>query len=92
MHASAFLDAEDSAQSFEILACGQLLGRWTCNVEDAQQEWQWTIPASWLDGDDQLVLTILQHDSMSPHALGLSLDSRQLGLAVREIRLDWIQS
>lgn len=90
LHASAFLHSEHPEQSFEILVCGKLLGRWTCNQEDARQEWQWTIPASWLDGEDQLVLTILQHDSVSPHALGLSTDSRQLGLAVREIRLDWI--
>lgn len=92
LHASAFVHAEHPTQSFEILVSGQLLDQWTCSLEDAQQEWQWIIPASWFDGHDQLVLIILQHDSVSPHALGLSQDSRELGLAVREIRLDWVQS
>lgn len=90
LQAKAFVDARHSLQRFQIYANGHLLDTWDCSHARPEVSRQWPVSSTWLGEHGELEITLLQADAISPAALGLSRDTRLLGLGVRQMSLAWL--
>lgn len=91
MVARAFVSASHPQQSFELRINGTFVGSWDHAYGEDFKEQCWTLPAL-PAGHSTLELALVQKNAVSPQALGESSDTRQLGLAVKEIAFNWVKS
>jgi hypothetical protein len=86
--AQAFLHPAHREQMFDISVNEQAVATWTFRLGETATSHEAYIPASLINEDRTINITIIAHNPESPWALGLSTDARLLGLALRNIKLD----
>lgn len=87
--AGAFLTEDHPSQHFMLSVNGVELFRWEWNLEQVPEPVQVSIPESCLRSRRTLELVIDCPDRKSPSSLGISSDTRNLGIAVRSVRLSY---
>ena len=87
LDAQPFLSASHSVQNFIVLANGYEVHRWQWYLGGVVQRVEFNIPEQLLHGCSMLEIVIQCPDSISPKKLGLSEDSRDLGLAMQAMSI-----
>ena len=74
----------------QVLANGHLIADWTFHHGDSLDELRARIPAEFLESD-YLNLSFQILNPRSPESLGLSRDTRALGIMLQKVRIDLAQ-
>ena len=86
----AFVPPEHPKQTVQVLANGHLIANWTFHHGDSLDELRARIPAELLESD-YLKLSFRILNPRSPESLGLSRDTRALGIMLQKLRIDLAQ-
>jgi hypothetical protein len=81
----AFVPASDSHLSVMCRVAGQQVAAWNCSDATPARIQQLTIPALLVRADGAVDLELLVSNPRSPAELGLSADTRLLGIGVEAI-------
>jgi hypothetical protein len=86
VRARGFVVPQHPQQDIDVLLNGTAVGRWSFNsFEIVERELR--LPASLVAGSDMLELTFVAPSARSPAELGLSADTRRLGIGVASATL-----
>jgi hypothetical protein len=85
--ALAFVSHEHPKESVAVVANGELIANWTFQDGQSWTEWRAQIPAEVVQSNI-IKLSFRISDPISPKNLGLSPDTRKLGIMVQQLRIN----
>jgi hypothetical protein len=83
----AFLSKGHPQQDVDLLVNGVLVAQWTFRLQDRVDERRAVIPAAVGRRENPMQLTFRIHNPTSPARVGLSGDTRRLGLSMQRLRI-----
>jgi hypothetical protein len=85
----AFVSTQHPRLAVDVLANGRKLGEWQFMVGVDAGQLATGVPRDLVREDDDLKITFRIDDPVSPKELGMGVDNRRLGLALRKMSLVW---